>query len=353
MEKVYDAHVHYTFDIPLKETVEIFKEEFALTGTEKYIFLSLPHHVVNKNLTFNPLANIKALYLKEEFSPNGYAFAGLIHPENYKDKETVSNEFLRQVEEYHAVGYDGIKMLEGYPDFRKKTGVTLDSVIYDKFYSFCEANNFPITMHVANPDENWDYAIASKFAIEQGRVYDNTYPTKEQLTQEVFGIMKKHPKLRLTLAHCGFFSKHIEQAERFLGDYENTILDITPGGEQLINMSKEWDKWSKFIERYQERFIYGTDYYAFPKDENWEVAFNRRPKFVRQMFETNAEHVYLDEKFKGVLLEKNIRDKIYRENFARLYGAPKEIDYNYAKSYCEKLQKNDDLVVIMDKFSSK
>ena len=40
MEKVYDAHVHYTFDIPLKETVEIFKEEFALTGTEKYIFLS-------------------------------------------------------------------------------------------------------------------------------------------------------------------------------------------------------------------------------------------------------------------------------------------------------------------------
>ena len=27
MENVYDAHVHYTFDIPLKETVEIFKEE--------------------------------------------------------------------------------------------------------------------------------------------------------------------------------------------------------------------------------------------------------------------------------------------------------------------------------------
>ena len=40
MEKVYDIHIHYSFDIPMQEMVEIFKEEFKETGTEKYCFLS-------------------------------------------------------------------------------------------------------------------------------------------------------------------------------------------------------------------------------------------------------------------------------------------------------------------------
>ena len=337
MEKVYDAHVHFSFNIPLKETVEIFKAENAVTGTEKLIFLSLPHHIIKGKFSTDYLQNLKALYLKEEFSPNGYAFAGLIHPENHNDKKVVADMFLNQVKEYFTAGFDGIKMLEGDPNFRKTMGVKLDSEIYDKFYSFCEENTFPITMHVANPDNNWDYDSASIYAIQQGRVYDGTYPTKKELTEEVFGIMQKHPKLRLTLAHCGFFSKHIEQAERFLGDYENTVLDITPGGEQLINMSREWDKWLPFFEKYQDRIIYGTDYYAFPKDENWQVAFNRRPKFVREMLETNGEYVYLDEKFKGVLLSKNLRDKIYRENFVRLYGSPRKTDYNYVVSNCRTL----------------
>lgn len=336
MEKVYDAHVHFTFNIPLKETVEIFKAENEITGTEKMIFLSLPHHIVNGKFATDYLQNLKALYLKEEFSPNGYAFAGLVHPENHDDKKAVADEFLRQVKEYVAAGYDGVKMLEGDPNFRRTAGVKLDDEIYDKFYSYCEENSVPITMHVANPVENWDRKKVTKYAIEQGRVYDETYPRKEELTEEVFGIMKKHPKLRLTLAHFGFMSYDICQAERFMS-YENTVFDLTPGGEQLINISREWDKWLSFFEKYQNRIIYGTDYYAFHKGENWLKAVNLRPKFVREMLETDGEYVYLDEKFKGINLDKKLRDKIYRENFVRLYGAPKKTDYDYVVRNCCKL----------------
>ena len=39
-EVVYDMHIHYLFGIAIKEKIEIFKEEFLMTGTGKYCFLS-------------------------------------------------------------------------------------------------------------------------------------------------------------------------------------------------------------------------------------------------------------------------------------------------------------------------
>jgi hypothetical protein len=148
--------------------------------------------------------------------------------------------------------------------------------------------------------------------------------------------MQKFPNLKLILAHFGFFSYDISEAERFLS-YPNTAFDVTPGGEQLINMGKEWEKWLPFWEKYQDRIYYGTDFYAFPKNENWQVSFNRRPKFVRQFLETDKTHDYLDEQFNGVLLDKGLRDKIYRQNFINLLGEPKPIDNSYVVATAKRL----------------
>lgn len=340
MEKVFDIHAHYTFEIPLEETVELFRKEFMETGTEKCCFLSLPQEVKGDKYLFDGMQNIKGLYLKRAFSPNGYAFAGLEHPFDHSDEESISKDFEKQAEKYLSVGYDGMKMLEGYPSLLKawKT-VPLDSVIYDRFYSFMEENGYPIIMHAGNPTENWDISTASLDAIRAGRVYDSSYPTKAEITAQVFGVLKKHPKLKLALAHWGFMSDEKENAERFLGEYENTIFDITPGGEQFINMQKDWEYWLRLIEKYQNRIVYGTDAYAFPcgEVESWREWFWRRPKLIRQFFETDTEHEYLGKKFCGVRLDKKIRRKIYWENAERLLAEPKKIDDNYLLKTAEGL----------------
>ena len=191
-------------------------------------------------------------------------------------------------------------------------------------------------MHVADPEGSWAMETASEDAKALGRTYCDGFPSKRQLTDEVFGMLKKHPKLKLGLAHFGFMSYDINEAERFMS-FENTFFDLTPGGEQLIKMSESWDEWLAFFKKHQDRIVYGTDFYAFPKDENWEIAFNRRPKFLRQFFETDGEYQYLDQTFKGVKIEKGLRDKLYRENFLKLLGKPKNIDKEYAKKEIEKL----------------
>ena len=323
--KIFEFHCHYLFKMSKQEMLDIFKEEFENTDVKKVCFLSIPQEYSSKGeLKINKDQNELGLFLKKSFSPNAYAFAGLVHPKEYNNKEEIKKDFLKQVESYYEQGFDGMKMLEGYPTFIKYTGQGIDSEIYDEFYKFCEERRFPIVMHVANPDENWNILEADKYAIELGRVYDSTYPSKEEITNQVFNVLKKFPRLTLILAHFGFFSKHYEDAERFMS-YQNTYLDTTPGGEQFIHISKELNKWMPFIKKYQDRIVYGSDFYAFIKDENFEISYKRRPIFLKQYFETSSAHTYLGEEFKGINLAKDILEKIYYSNAERLLGSPKKI----------------------------
>ena len=104
-----------------------------------------------------------------------------------------------------------------------------------------------------------------------------------------------------------------------------------------MNIGNNWNEWHQFFIDYQDRIIYGSDYYAFPRNEDWEVCFNRRPKFIRQFFETDTEHKYIEDTFKGILLEEDIRTKIYSTNALRDLGEAKKIDYAYMKAEAERL----------------
>ncbi len=323
---VYDAHVHYTFGIPLKKTIEIFKKEFDDTQTEKCVFLSVPVHNYDKRMVIDTAQNVKGLFLKKAFAPNAYAFAGLEHSPTRLSDDERSKSFLSQAKEYHQAGFDGIKMLEGHPLINKLLNTPLNSPVYDAFFNYLERNSIPVTLHLSNPETSWNN-------------YASDVPKKDELTKQVFGVLDKHPDLKLVLAHFGFMSTCIDDAHRFMS-YKNTRFDLTPGGEQLIEMQKQWSIWHEFFKKYCNRIIYGTDQYAFyDDDENeWKICFHRRPDFVRKFFETNQTFTYINTTTTGVNLEKNILDKIYRTNLIDYLGEPKKIDVVYLKDKATKLK---------------
>lgn len=339
MRVVFDSHVHYSFAIPLAETVTLFRREFAMTDTARMVFLSLPHHEKNGVLTFDPTQNVKGLYLKTRFAPDAYAFAGLEHTGTALSEDERSRMYLLQAERAMAAGFDGFKMLEGYPGIRKVMGIPLCHPVYDRFYSYLEENRIPVVMHLANPEEYWDPDRVDEYAKKVGRFCDETYPTKAQLHGEVDEILKKHPKLRLTLAHFGFLTYRIEDAEAWLERHENTMLDITPGGEQYFNMLSDWPRWEEFLHKYRSRILYGTDFYAFPynDEERWMQSVMNRPRFVRQFFETDTEHTYQGQLFCGVKLDDAVISDIYWNNAVREYGAPKPVDLSYLRQEAERL----------------
>ena len=325
---VFETHAHYLFPLSVKDTAELFREEIEEVRAERIAFLSIPlEYNADGTQKLDLLQNAKGMFLKLFFSPNAYCLAGLVHPADDSDTERVANDFLEQVRAYRRAGFDGMKMLEGYPTFLKFTGVPLDSPVYDKFYAYCAETGFPVTMHAANPDESWDPDTTDQALIRMGRVYDGSYPAKEEILGQVFRVMEKHPALRLTLAHFGFFSKHYADAERFLS-YPNTKLDLTPGGEQFLNMRENWTAWRGFFDRYADRLMYGTDFYAYPRNdrESWLRTVNLRPHFLRQFLGTDTEHEYLGGTFTGVGLPDELLEKLYRTTALAHYGDPKPAD---------------------------
>ncbi|MBQ8685376.1 MAG: amidohydrolase family protein [Clostridia bacterium] len=323
--KVFDCHVHSSMPQSVEKSVKVFEQIFDMLSVEKCSFMSIPQHD-KENIDYKQ--NIKDLFFKNYFSPNGYAFAGLEYKRELDDKER-ANDHLKQAEEYIGAGFDGMKMLEGKPSVRREFNRRLADPVFDKFFAFMEENGLPVTLHNADPYEFWDISKMTPEAIARGWANGPDDLTKEEMTEDVFEVLKKHPKLHLTLAHFGFFGNDHAAAVRFFGDYEYTRLDTTPAGEEYFHMLADWDKWRKFIEEHADRIKYGTDTYNFIQTtslEAWERSVSARPNLVRNFFATDGEHEYYGEKYKGVKFSEEIVEKIFWKNAEKEYGTPKKID---------------------------
>ncbi len=341
-EKVYDGHVHTTMRVPLRESVEIYKKEFEELGVTKEVFASTP--LSTKVLgDMDKIQNLKALYYKSVFSPNAYAFCDLEHDFNMP-MEQRADYYLNQAKEYLANGFDGFKILEGMPTCIKKLGFLLDNPVLEPFWAYLEEQGCPVLMHNAHPKYFWDKDRVGEYWIKRGCYYGEGmgYPDFYEILNALFNVLDRHPNLKITLAHMGFFCEDYDLAEKFMS-YKNTKLDVTPGGEQFLEYlnGKDRQKWTDFIIKYSDRIKYGTDLYNFERtnDKEWKTAFHRRPDFIRQIFETDTEHDYCGTKFVGLKLPKKYRNKIYRENLINELGNPKPINFDWAISKVKELRK--------------
>ncbi len=342
--RIFEAHIHHLLDVRMNEAVKAFERAFDICDVYGGAFLSCPceHRGMGTAYANDLVQNLKILFLKYYFGDEFYAFAGLEHGKRYgwhdrldreytkEEKKAMSDDFLAQAKEYLSNGYDGIKMLEGYPQLVKAFRLPIDDEVYDAFYSYLEENNVPVTLHIANPEGNWDKSKCDAYAIEHFRWCDETIPTKAELDKSIFSVMEKHPKLRLTLAHFGFLNYNIADQERFMA-YPNTRLDTTPAGDQLLLMLENLEEWKRFISKYRKRITYGTDFYAFPfiNEEQWIKATTNRPKFVKNFYSTDTEHDYFGTKFRGINLDRDILEDIFTYNAKRDLGQRKQVNLDY------------------------
>ena len=88
MSKIFDAHAHHLFDMPIAEAIEIFQKERELLGVEKFALMSIPNDVDPEGKFYlDHMQNILMLFIKYAFPGVAYAFAGLEHPLNVADMD--------------------------------------------------------------------------------------------------------------------------------------------------------------------------------------------------------------------------------------------------------------------------
>lgn len=308
---VIDCHMHVTSTLQTSNVLEIVSE----AGYYRACLLSI---IDDKRVNFNP----DVLLLKALHPEMFYAFGSLDYSFIFTSNQP--QPLHDQVDRLLSIGFDGIKMIEGKPTYRKILKIGFDDPFYEDYFTCLEETRLPLLFHVADPEEFWDNAKVPVWAKAQGWFYDQTYPPKEQFYKEVDRVLEKHPGLKVIFAHFYFLSADIEAASSFLEKNESTHLDLTPGIEMYHNFSMEKEAWREFFMKYGDRILFGTDIFG---GERVESAL-AKVRLVRGFLETDE----------GLNLPRHTLEKIYCSNFQRIVGLkPRKLSIDLAVEECEKL----------------
>ena len=292
--KIIDAHTHiYNLNGDFTPLYTLAKR----LGFDRLTVLSLQ--------CLDPLQNILCALCKLKNPGTTYAFGGL-------DYQT-GQDFLSQAKNLKAIGFDGIKMLEGKPTVRKMLNIALDDPVYGEYYTYLEETGFPVLFHAADPPEFWDKAKVPGWAVKNGWFYDETFVPYEQFYHEVENILNKHPKLKITLAHFFFLSGDPVRAQKFLDDHPSVFFDLAAGIEMYENFSSAPDFWRAFFIKNSKRIIFGTD------STDAEISSGCAEMEIKFLCSGNEIEI-LGKKLCGIALPEETQERIFSLNYQDFAG---------------------------------
>lgn len=319
---IINAHIHAFWNMPLSEREVLLKSLMDELKYEQVTILDIPYNFQRKSKCRDFTENLATFYLKSKMPDKIYAFAGLT-PSYQKEKNT-SDFFLEQLKFYMDAGFDGLKMVEGRPNQRPVCGAFNDDK-YQGVYEYLEANEIPLVVH-ANADK---CCWKPGGSFEKLGIADITWL---DYYNDLKDVLKKYPKLRLTIAHFNFGSEEPELSAALLDEFENVYYDICPNQFMYPHFVEKEEIWRPFFEKYQDRLIFGTDLGSNPPDVDGSEA-RELEIMVRGFLEADEPFVAVGYKIPPMKMGEDILRKIYKENVLNFYQhkAPKPLNKEVMK----------------------
>lgn len=305
--------------------------------TEEYM-RALNYRTININalpsVEWDVSNNIMAALFKLRH-PEVYAHGGLIY-DTYPvpDVVTPGMESEVQYRELMDIGFDGIKMLETKPTEMKVIGRGVDDSIYEGLFAAAERDGTHMVWHVGDPATFWDPELAPPDCIENGWFYgDGTFPTLEEIYAQVFNVLDRHPKLKVTFAHFFFMSEQRQRLEQVFEKYPYANVDLTPGSEMYGSFGADSEGYREFFTKYADRIEYGTDC----SDEGILPNHIKHVGVILRFLTSDEEQDVWNWHFRGLGLDEQSLDKILGGNFLRRVSQqPKPINVAALKAYVAK-----------------
>jgi predicted TIM-barrel fold metal-dependent hydrolase len=339
---VIDGHIHFAFPVLRDDYTQVIRA----ARFQRVNLVSTPDAVFANH-------NPAAIYYKSLYPDTTYICGAMDYFAALSAGPQGPQVLGNQVRQLHAVGFDGIKLLETKPMVRKMLKIPLDSPMYEPMWAAIEELGMPVVWHVADPEEFWDPNRCPGWAKQNGWYYgDGTYPTLESLYTEVDNILSRHPGLKVILAHFFFLSEHLERAAAFLDAHPHAHFDLTPGSEMFFNFTRQKDQARDFFVRYSHRLVFGSDIggsaiEALPKDGLNQAESLARAWVVREFLESDrvvdipegvSHWRRPGQQIEGIALPVDVLHLIYHGNFERLFGlTPRILNLGLAKNLTTQL----------------
>lgn len=196
---------------------------------------------------------------------------------------------------------------------------SIDSPKLEPIFQALEDNDLPLIIHVADPDTyfNLHYQDSSK------------YGTKEENLAQLELVMKRHPNIKFQIPHFGAQPEipRLLNLAKWLDDFSNVMIDTASSRWMARELSKDTEKARKFLIKYADRILFGTDLSTNRGDLSYYAG---RYDAQRILWETDARAVPLpfedaDTKgsggtfVNGLNLPLKVLRRLYWENANRLY----------------------------------
>lgn len=321
-----DSHLHMTLDDDLKMSAEGFALYKKGSCIDNITFLAINSAFTVLKHCYN--TNSKCLYLKEYFDEKGYAGLSFDYA-----KEVSANGFLDQLKMGYDAGFDCLKMLEAKPKMQRDLGLRVDDEIYDKAYDYAEKNDIPIILHVADPDWMWGAELKG-------------FNPPSYYKMQAVNVLKKHPNLRLNLAHFGFMSDSPDLVVELLEKYPNLTFDNVPATDEFVVISKNPKVWREIFIEYNKRYMFGSDRgnhttKGITEQEFYKIYPTTSAQDSRKFFEidglydgrsawpNDTELFYLH----GLNMPEEAVENIFYNNFFSFFKKRKTVDYDIMAKY--------------------
>lgn len=238
VKHVLDAHLHYRG----KESVAHFLANLAAAGIHGGVLLNWR----GDGYPTDQLART----LKDGYPGRFYLFDSLVH-DAWHLVRSQGGYLAAQLVAMKAAGYDGLKMMEGSPYYKKALPHPLDHAYYQPLWNAAENEQFPITLHLANPQDCW-------WTDAEPELYRHAEPQEEYFRQAE-AVLAAHPRLRINFAHFMFMGPRPERLDRLFSRYPELRVDLAMGHEYMYYLCDDLAAARQFFIKWQDRILYGTD----------------------------------------------------------------------------------------------
>jgi predicted TIM-barrel fold metal-dependent hydrolase len=263
----------------------------------------------------------------DEAHPDRFLTFALLNFEGIDNEDWGAREAKRLEESFQA-GAMGLKFHKSLGlSYRYKNGelMKVDDPKLDAVFETCAKYRRPVMLHTADPaafftpldrfNERWHELNEHPNWL----FFGDKFPSREELLKQFTNVIAKHPKTTFIGAHFGNNVEDLEMVGQWLDAYPNLYIDIDA---RISELGRQPYAARKFIIRYQDRIMFGTD--TTPRREAFRIYYRFLETDDEYFDCAESHHLQGFWMIYGVFLPKEVLEKIYLKNAERvLLAAPR------------------------------
>ena len=285
---------------------------------------------------FPPIAEQQreAVSLRERY-PGWVAFAATFSTEGFQAPGW-SESAVRHIDEARAQGAVGVKMWKNIGMvLRNPDGsyVMPDDPRLGPVIAHLERASLVLLGHQAEPRNCW--LPLEKMTVRGDRDYFREHPqyymyqhpempAHDTILAARDRMLRAHPQLRFDAVHLASLEWDVDRVADFLERFPNAVVDLAA---RLVHLeyqaASDRQKVRRFLIRYQDRVLYGSDDSYGPDDADAHAVAEVHSGWVEDWrFLATSAHMHsgdFDAAFRGLRLPRTVVDKIYRRNAEALF----------------------------------